>query len=253
MAKNKFNPDYFLYENNKSISQSIKDKISQELGVDIVTINSTLVSAQNRERIYCCNWHIEQPADRNISLGDIVENNDNRVVGVGYRGRLRDGKWAKQYEKRKDNKANALTTAITDSMLGEVVNSDKVSDLEIRKFTPIEAERLQTLPDNYTRAVSNSRRYKCIGNGWTAEVIIHILNGALKNVPRNEKLLVLSMYDGIATGRYCLDKMGFTNVEYHAYEIDKYAMAIAKDNYPDIIYHGDAFGIRDDDWSLYGA
>lgn len=114
----------------------------------------------------------------------------------------------------------------------------------IRKLTVAECCRLQTLPDDYCRAVSDTQAYKGIGNGWTAEVIIHILNGALKDVPRDEKILILSMYDGIGTGRYCLDKMGFTNVEYHAYEIDKYAMKIAQSNYPDIIQHGDAFAVR---------
>lgn len=123
----------------------------------------------------------------------------------------------------------------------------------IRKLTPIECERLQTLPDNYTAAVSNSQRYKGLGNGWTAEVIIHILNGALKDVPRDEKIVVLSMYDGIGTGRYCLDKMGFTNVEYHAFEIDKYAIQIAQSNYPDIIEHGDAYQVRDGLNFIYGV
>ena len=100
------------------------------------------------------------------------------------------------------------------------------------------------------RLVSETACYKGLGNGWTAEVIIHILNSALKDVPKDEKIVVLSMYDGIGTGRYCLDKMGFTNVEYHAYEIDKYAMQIAMSNYPDIIQHGDAFGVRDENWEL---
>jgi DNA (cytosine-5)-methyltransferase 3A len=104
------------------------------------------------------------------------------------------------------------------------------------------------MPDDYCRAVSNSQAYKGLGNGWTAEVIIHILNGALKDVPRDEEIVVLSMYDGIGTGRYCLDKMGFTNVKYYAYEIDKYAKQIAMSNYPDIIQCGDAFAVRDDDW-----
>lgn len=120
----------------------------------------------------------------------------------------------------------------------------------IRKLTVAECCRLQTLPDDYCRSVSDTQAYKGIGNGWTAEVIIHILNGALKDVPRDEKILVLSMYDGIGTGRYCLDKMGFTNVEYHAYEIDKYAMKIAQSNYPDIIQHGDAFALREDGWKI---
>lgn len=120
----------------------------------------------------------------------------------------------------------------------------------IRKLTPTECERLQTMPDGYTAAVSNSQRYKALGNGWTAEVIIHILNYALKDVPRDEELVVLSLYDGIATGRYCLDKMGFTNVKYYAYEIDPYPIKIAMSNYPDIIQCGDAFRVRDDDWKI---
>ena len=118
----------------------------------------------------------------------------------------------------------------------------------IRKLTVRECARLQTMPDDYCKAVSDSQAYKALGNGWTAEVIIHLLNHALKDVPRDEEIIVLSMYDGIATGRYCLDKMGFTNVTYHAYEIDKYPIQIALDNYPDIIEHGDAFAVREDDW-----
>lgn len=120
----------------------------------------------------------------------------------------------------------------------------------IRKLTVTECSRLQTLPDDYCRAVSNSQAYRGLGNGWTAEVIIHILSGALKDVPRDEEIVVLSMYDGIGTGRYCLDKMGFTNVKYYAYEIDKYAIQIAKSNYPDIIECGDAFQVRNKDWKL---
>ena len=120
----------------------------------------------------------------------------------------------------------------------------------IRKLTVTECCRLQTLPDDYCRAVSNSQAYRGLGNGWTAEVIIHILSGALKDVPRDEEIVVLSMYDGIGTGRYCLDKMGFTNVKYYAYEIDKYAIQIAKSNYPDIIECGDAFQVRNKDWKL---
>lgn len=120
----------------------------------------------------------------------------------------------------------------------------------IRKLTVTECCRLQTMPDDYCRAVSNSQAYKGLGNGWTAEVIIHILNGALKDVPRDEEIVVLSMYDGIGTGRYCLDKMGFTNVKYYAYEIDKYAMQVSASNFPDIIQLGDAFQLREDDWCL---
>lgn len=120
----------------------------------------------------------------------------------------------------------------------------------IRKLTITECCRLQTLPDNYCRAVSKSQAYKGLGNGWTAEVIIHILSNALKNISKDEKLLVLSMYDGIGTGRYCLNKLGFNNVEYHAYEIDKYAMQVANSNFSDIIQRGDAFALREGGWKL---
>lgn len=118
----------------------------------------------------------------------------------------------------------------------------------IRKLTVTECCRLQTMPDDYCKAVSATQAYKGLGNGWTAEVIIHLLDHVLRNIPRNEEIVVLSLYDGIGTGRYCLDKMGFTNVKYYAYEIDKYAMAIANDNYPDIIQCGDAFAVREDSW-----
>lgn len=309
IAKQKFNPDFFLYENNKSAAQPIKDQISQELGVPLMHINSALVSAQNRWRFYAFNWEVEQPEDRGILLRDILEsghpfsesnerayaltatywkgNPPDRTltrhtrtmvaepVGIGYRGRMEDGKWIKRYESNGEPKANALTTATTDSMVGEPVNitSDakhvyqvkdgfitikdkkypiKLADgyYRIRKLTPVECERLQTLPDGYTSAVSNTQRYKGLGNGWTAEVIIHILNGALKDVPKDEEIVVLSMYDGIGTGRYCLDKMGFTNVKYFAYEIDKYAKQVALSNYPDIIHLGDAFDVRHPDWTV---
>lgn len=377
IAKEKFKPDFFLYENNKSAAQAIKDQISRELGVDLMHINSALVSAQNRERFYAFNWEVDQPEDRGILLRDILEPMADEIpyemqsVGIGYRGRMEEGKWVKRYESNGEPKANAITTAQTDSMVAEPVRvlqkeitestspelvlawgnyafgktqqgarayhtlgksttlktggpekiiepvrlgdigstaqahrvyscdgksvtinaggggqggktglymcpstgeqikhlyevrdglitiKDKQYPIKladghyiIRKLTPTECERLQTLPDGYTEGVSNTQRYKALGNGWTAEVIIHILTGALAKIPREEEIVVLSMYDGIATGRYCLDKLGFTNVRYYAYEIDKYAKQIAMKNYPDIIQCGDAFDLRHPDWTI---
>lgn len=283
IAKEKFKPDYFLYENNKSAAQPIKDQISKELGVDLMYINSALVSAQNRQRFYAFNWKVEQPEDRGILLRDILESGSPygvtgdrayaltatywkgqprekvitkaqrtmvaEPVGVGYRGRMEDGKWVKRYESNGEPIYEVKDGLIT--IKGKQYPI-KLADgyYIIRKLTPIECERLQTLPDGYTRAVSNTQRYKGIGNGWTAEVIIHILNGVLKNVHRDEEIVVLSMYDGIGTGRYCLDKMGFTNVKYFAYEIDKYAKMVSASNYPDIIQLGDAFDVRHPDWTV---
>lgn len=440
IAKEKFKPDFFLYENNKSAAQAIKDQISMELGVPLMHINSALVSAQNRQRFYAFNWTVPQPEDRGILLRDILETGQTdkdkayclkhqagnardyfkkhhtqvafEPVGVGYRNRREDdGKLHRRFETDGDEKANALTTVVTDSMVAEPVaepfgttedgksfaltatyykgqpadrvleksqrtmvaepvrvggmprpngevstaqamrvyaqdgksvtlsangggmggntglyaiptepvrvghvnngaQGDRIYDSNgkscaitangggtggsgqglyaapaecdtkhpvyevkdgfiaikdrqypirlpdgfyiIRKLSVTECCRLQTLPDDYCRAVSDSRAYKGLGGGWTAEVIIHILQGALKDVPRDEEIVVLSMYDGIGTGRYCLEKMGFTNIKYYAYEIDPYAMKVSGSNYPDIIQLGDAFDLRRDDWHLPG-
>ena len=108
----------------------------------------------------------------------------------------------------------------------------------IRKPTVTECCRLQTMPDDYCRAVSKTQAYKCLGNGWTAEVVAHILGHGLRDVPRNEEIVVCSMYDGIATGRYVLDRLGFKNVKYVAYEIDRFAIAVALSNYPDVVEGG---------------
>ena len=359
IAKEKFKPDFFLYENNKSAAQAIKNQISAELGVDLMYINSALVSAQNRQRFYAFNWDVEQPEDRGIVLRDILESGENlspneksyalttrcsgavpedtlkrsrhtmvaepvRIGDIGstsqahrvyscdgksvtinaggggqsgktglYATPIRvgglprpNGEISTSQGKRiysVDEKSVCLSSAQSGGdgdaaapatglyAVPSVPDGGKVYEVKnglitikgkqypikladgfyiIRKLTPIECERLQTLPDNYTAAVSNAQRYKGLGNGWTAEVIIHILNGALKDVPRDEEIVVLSMYDGIGTGRYCLDKMGFTNVKYFAYEIDKYAKQVAMSNYPDIIQMGDAFDLRHPDWTI---
>lgn len=356
IAKEKFKPDFFLYENNKSAAGAIKDQISRELGVDLMYINSALVSAQNRQRFYAFNWEVEQPEDRGILLRDILESGESFYEAQGGKSHClqatyykcaenpfssfgaetrrtriaepvavdlqvvgrklnKDGVFERSWEARTDGKSSCVTTVDSRRMIAEPIRigdigstsqahrvyscdgksvtinvggggqggktglytcpgtgfeknvylvanglitiKDKQYPIKledglyiIRKLTPIECERLQTLPDNYTAAVSNTQRYKGLGNGWTAEVIIHILNGALKDVPRDEEIVVLSMYDGIGTGRYCLDKMGFTNVRYYAYEIDKYAKQVAMSNYPDIIQMGDAFDLRHPDWTI---
>ena len=263
IAKDKFKPDFFLYENNKSAAQSIKDQISEELGVQIMHINSALVSAQNRQRFYAFNWEVDQPEDRGIVLRDIldisyhdtnyfdkatfrkrVEIDETKPNQIGFINKGRQG------ERIYSVDGKSVTLMGLAGGLGAKTGLYLTDSDEVRKLSPVEAERLQTLPDGYTRGVSNAQRFKALGNGWTAEVIIHILNGALKDVPRDEEIVVLSMYDGIGTGRYCLDKMGFTNVKYFAYEIDKYAKQVALSNYPDIIHMGDAFDLRHPDWTI---
>jgi DNA (cytosine-5)-methyltransferase 3A len=150
-------------------------------------------------------------------------------------------------------KADGKTQPIYEVYNGLITIKDKQHPVKladgfyiIRKLTVKECCRLQTMPDDYCRAVSNTQAYKGLGNGWTAEVITHILKHA--NIPLDEEIEILSMYDGIGTGRYCFDKMGYKNIKYRAYEIDKYAMQVSMSNYPDIIQCGDAFAVRNDDW-----
>lgn len=330
VAKEKFKPDFFLYENNKSAAKAIKDQIKKELkvwdnigedsGARYIEINSALVSAQNRQRFYVHNCgEVGQPEDRKILLRDILETTAEPI------NICQDGKsHTIKAQYFKNGMANFITNgghaatavakpirvgslprpngelstsqgmriysvdgkSVTQSACGggmggktglyavPSIKDKNVYEVKdgfitikgkqypiklpdgfyiIRKLTVTECERLQTLPDGYTQkdpTVSASQAYKGIGNGWTAEVIIHILSNALKNIPKDEEIIVLSMYDGIGTGRYCLDKMGFTNVKYFAYEIDKYAKKIALSNYPDIIQMGDAFQLRYPDWTI---
>lgn len=108
--------------------------------------------------------------------------------------------------------------------------------------------KLKPMPDGYTEGVADNQRYKALGNGWTAEVIKFILSHM--DAEKDEPIVVLSMFDGIATGRYVLESLGYTNVTYYAYEIDEPAKTIALKNYPDIIQLGDAFNLHREDWEL---
>ena len=289
-------PRFFLYENVASMPNSIKEYISEELGCQPVLINSALVSAQNRKRLYWTNiTGIAQPADKGILLRDILESGlvgreksycidacyykggnhtrplsqsgkrrmvyepialadksqtilatlhkENALsmlkrgktglfvaeeVGAALRTRADETGSYKRLEVRNDNKLNSLTTVQTDSVVCSPVRVGQCNDNSgqgnriysvhgktvtlmgngggrgaktglyridlpdgnyyVRKLTPIEAERCQTLPDNYTamgiddkgRTVktSSTQRYKGVGNGWTVDVISHILSHA---------------------------------------------------------------------------
>lgn len=262
IAKEKFKPDLFLYENNESISKLIQNEIEKSLGVDLLHINSALLSAQTRHRIYGTNIQINsEPEDRNIRVKDILDyefhkenlisevkfndkddtKNNNKLVRIGTIGKGGQG------ERVYSINGKSCTLSANGGGRGAKTGLYLING-EVRKLNPLEAERLQTIPDNYTlcNGVPETQRYKCIGNGWTAEIIIWILSHI--NIPKDYPIEVLSMYDGIATGRYVLEKLGYNNIIYKAYEIDKYAIKIAMKNYPDIIQCGDAFQIREENW-----
>ena len=116
----------------------------------------------------------------------------------------------------------------------------------IRKLTVTEAKRLQTVPDNYKMPCSTSQNYKMLGNGWTVDVIAHILSH-IPNI-KTEKIVVLSMYDGMSCGHIALDKIGAKVVKYYATEIDKYCIETTQANYPDTIQLGDATYVRSPFW-----
>lgn len=422
IARDKYKPDYFLYENNKSMSPAIRAQITAELGVEPVLINSALVSAQNRQRLY---WvgkrepdgtysqvRVEQPEDRGILLRDILETGicwrekgyaltasshsataedmfarrqRNGVAEpidaccVAQRGRYigEGGKVAQHFEARTDGKTNTLTTVEKDNLIAEpirigtiendaknqtfdsqqyrvyspdgksvtlcgngggvgaktglyavpisaennkvilkaidiladrkgyvpemfnpynrteitgkaptlstgsmVTSSCAVLIFEtadgkqipvyevrggritikgkeypiklrdglyiIRKLTVTECKRLQTVPDTYAFPVSDTQAYKMLGNGWTVDVIAHIMNHFTGLT--EEPVEVLSMYDGMSCGHIALDKLGVDITVYYATEIDKYAIQTTQHNYPETVQLGDAFQVRDDEW-----
>ena len=296
-------PKFFIYENNKSMSDAIRASIDEAFGFEAIHINSALVSAQNRQRLYWVGKRsedgtyskvdIEQPDDRGILLKDILESGSAwqeksfayttrcqgatphdtlgkhrhtmvaepvcttmdgksfcvtateykgsnpqqtltkhrrtmvaEPVGVGYRNRREnDGRLYRRFETHNEEKSNALTTVRTDSMIAELVplystpcewsdggiptkaisaNDGKtyivyaVKDNQItikgkeyhigladgfyiiRKLTVRECMRLQTVPEWYEFPVSDTQAYKMLGNGWTVDVIAHLLSACRK-------------------------------------------------------------------------
>jgi len=213
-----YNPDVkFLLENVK-MKKEYQDVISGYLGVQPIEINSALVSAQNRKRLYWTNIDIKgnYPQDKEIFIKDVLEDipfdkkseslNTN-PSGRGMNGKIHYGKKSPYLTTNKGegvklmdpSTTNNVTTlnpkkpdgsqtyqqnriygiegkmvCISAELSGRFNISDYPKSYNYRKATPIECERLQTVPDNYTASVSNSQRYKMLGNGWTVDVIAHI-------------------------------------------------------------------------------
>lgn len=120
----------------------------------------------------------------------------------------------------------------------------------IRKLTVRECMRLQTVPETYAFPVSPSQAYKMLGNGWTVDVIAHIM-GHFEGLTA-EPVEVLSMYDGMSCGHIALGKLGEEIASYHATEIDKFAIQTTQANFPDVVQLGDAFQVREDGWTYAG-
>ncbi len=267
LISNSYKKLYFLLE-NVVMSKASQQVISQYLGVEPIEINSSLVSAQHRKRLYWTNIPFEMPDDKKIYLKDILEN------GLASDKMTKDGKaycltaryqgavWWNSIQRKQrtmvkvdkpiskyglkqvgvanlnghdllkrvyssegksptlnahgggntepkvaleqfkinpeivSNYVPDLKGAVCDPYNKRIIKGDKSTALRTnssngntwvndekhswRKLTPLECERLQTVPDNYTQGVSNTQRYKMIGNGWTVDVIAHILKNITK-------------------------------------------------------------------------
>lgn len=234
-ALDKAGPKYFLLENVK-MKKEYADVISSRLGVQPIEIDSNLLSAQNRKRLYWTNIPgVTLPTDKKIMLADIIHENDgadgvdlspykvpfskalkildkevytgkigyfrqdsqaNRVYSIHGKavtlcgeagggaakmgqylfGCLTPDRENKRQQGQRFNKGEKFYTLTAQDKHGVLI------DGYIRTLTPIECERLQTLPDNYTAGVPEPQRYKCLGNGWTVDVIAWILS----HIPREE-------------------------------------------------------------------
>ena len=166
-------PKYFLYENNYSIHENIKQAISEKLQCNYICINSNLVSGQQRKRLYWTNIpNITLPENKHVYFRDILENGTFREIpkcmysNYGNRVRIKGLNYVKY------DKSNTLTTNSTHTNQYLLKNDKSLC----RLLSVNEYEKLQTLPCNYTEGVSKVQRYKMIGNGWTVDVIAHIFS-----------------------------------------------------------------------------
>lgn len=177
----KLNPDIKFLLENVVMKKEYEVVISESLQVQPILINSNLVSAQNRKRLYWTNIKgITLPEDKYVFWGDIREH------GVDKRFYYTAGglDWIRRHGERK-KKTLAIWKNREKCQMIEASHYKNysaqrffgVEDVDgLRYITPVECERAQTIPDGYTDCVSNTQRYKSIGNGWTVDVIVHILN-----------------------------------------------------------------------------
>ena len=171
-------PKYFILENVASMSQSNRDKISEIIGVSPIMINSNLISAQDRKRYFWTNIpNITLPEKNNLFLKDILNGDE---VDITER-MLRKVKGTLAYKKTWGNIRTLEQKSKTLTVGGQNISNSGATNIlkedgRYYALSPIDCERLQSLPDNYTDGISNTQRYKCCGNAFNADVIAHILS-----------------------------------------------------------------------------
>lgn len=170
----------FMLENVKMKKEHL-EVINKYLGVEPVFINSALVSAQNRQRYYWSNWPVTQPDDKRVMWPDVMLDNASGCMFYSEAA----FNWIFKSEKRKGSYFEYSKETKVKMQMIEASHSKGYSNQRcfgindggtVRYIHPIECERLQTVPDNYTSSVSNTQRYRMLGNGWTVDVIVHIFS-----------------------------------------------------------------------------
>lgn len=171
---NHYSPKYFLLE-NVSMKPGDRDIISKAVGVSPILLNSALVSAQNRKRLYWTNIpYLFPPTDKGILLKDIVELGTGKPINPVTMTRKRAIKNIRDL----NSKSNCLLASIYKGAQANGTSIIKDGN-DHRLLTPRECEALQTVPLDYTKGVSDTQRYKMLGNGWTVDIIAYILKGIL--------------------------------------------------------------------------
>jgi DNA-cytosine methyltransferase len=178
-------PRWFILENVASMPKKDKDIITQELGVEPVLFDASLVSAQTRKRLFWTNISFKLPADRGVLLKDILQpdaevdesmtvkgnlhimNSTNKIGHIGNT----DGQANRVYS----TEGKSVTLSAQGGGGGAKTGLYQLNS-RIRKLTPIECERLQGLPDGYTEGIPKTHRYKCLGNAFNVDVVAHILS-----------------------------------------------------------------------------
>lgn len=184
-------PYFFMLENVGSMPYNDAMTITKEMGVNGIRIDSSLVSAQQRDRIYWTNipgdgislfggGQIEQPKDKNIKLKDILESGFvDRDKSLALLARHYVG-----CPVNEDKLKKYLLKRYKKSFLNVKWSDKSMNDESIEMLTQIEMERLQTVPEGYTKCLTHREASNVLGDGWTVEVIKHIF----KNLPKSVSL-----------------------------------------------------------------
>ena len=195
-------PKYFIYENNKSMSNAIRDSIRQAFGFEEICINSALVSAQNRNRYY---WvgkrnedgtyskvNVSQPNNLNIALKDVIDGEFYGLWSDYNNSILYDKSWCigtQILTNRSITNQQVITQNVSIKKIKKgsqkeknYLINDKVDSVRpyVRNLTIEECKKLQTIPKWFDFPVSKSQAAKQIGNGWTCDVITHLIKSCLK-------------------------------------------------------------------------